>query len=60
MIEDRNIANREKKIDTGIVAAMMRDAYTSVDRAEDTITLVAGDSDYVPAIESLKNDGYQV
>jgi uncharacterized LabA/DUF88 family protein len=60
VIEDRNVANREKKIDTGIVVAMMRDAYTSVNRSEDTMTLVAGDGDYVPAIESLRNDGYRV
>jgi uncharacterized LabA/DUF88 family protein len=60
VIEDRNVANREKKIDTGIVAAMMRDAYTAVNKADDTITLVAGDADYVPAIESLKADGFNV
>jgi len=38
--EDRNVANKEKKIDTGIVAAMTKDAYTVVDKANDIITLV--------------------
>jgi hypothetical protein len=27
VLEDRNVANKEKKIDTGIVSAMVRDAY---------------------------------
>jgi hypothetical protein len=49
-VEDRNGANREKKIDTGIVAAMTRDAYTKANKDTDTITLVSGDADYVPAI----------
>ena len=60
VVEDRNVNNREKKIDTGIVAAMMKDAYTIVDKADDTITLVAGDGDYVPAVRQLVEDGYQV
>jgi uncharacterized LabA/DUF88 family protein len=60
VVIDRNSANREKKIDTGIVAAMVRDAYTKADKAKDTITLVAGDSDYVPAVELLTEDGFRV
>ena len=58
-MEDRNAANREKKIDTGIVAAMTRDAYTKTDKDRDTITLVAGDGDYVPAIRQLVEDGFR-
>ena len=27
VLEDRNVANKEKKIDTGIVSAMVKDAY---------------------------------
>jgi uncharacterized LabA/DUF88 family protein len=60
VVVNRNAANQEKKVDTGIVAAMVRDAYTRVDKAKDTITLVAGDSDYVPAIELLTDDGFRV
>lgn len=60
VVLDRNAENREKKVDTGIVAAMVRDAYTKVDKASDTITLVAGDSDYVPAVELLVADGFRV
>jgi uncharacterized LabA/DUF88 family protein len=60
IVVSRNSANKEKKIDTGIVAAMVRDAYTQADKTKDTITLVAGDSDYVPAVEILTDDGFRV
>ena len=59
VVIDRNFENREKKVDTGLVAAMVRDAYTKVEKS-DVITLVAGDSDYVPAVELLVADGFQV
>lgn len=58
--EDRNIANKEKKIDTGIVAAMTRDAYTVAGKENDTITLVAGDADFVPSVRMLVEDGFRV
>lgn len=60
VVEDRNLKNREKKIDTGIAVAMTRDAYTAVQKERDTITLVAGDADHVPAVRALVGDGYQV
>ena len=60
VVVSRNSQNKEKKIDTGIVAAMVRDAYTKADRQKDTITLVAGDSDYVPAVELLTADDFRV
>jgi uncharacterized LabA/DUF88 family protein len=60
VVVSRNAERGEKKVDTGIVAAMVRDAYTKVDKAKDTITLVAGDSDYVPAVEILTDDGFYV
>lgn len=58
--EDRNVANKEKKIDTGIVAAMTKDAYTLADKQSDTITLVAGDADFVPSVRLLVEDGFNV
>ena len=57
--QDRNAANKEKKIDTGIVAALTRDAYRNA-KAGDVFTIVSGDSDYVPAVEQLIADGFQV
>lgn len=56
---DRNAANKEKKIDTGIVAALTRDAYRNAGEG-DVFTIVSGDSDYVPAVEQLIADGFQV
>lgn len=57
---DRNVANHEKKIDTDIVATMIEDSYEILKIGEDEVTLVAGDSDYVPAIEKLKRRGIHV
>lgn len=54
IVYDRNIVNHEKKIDTDIVATMIEDSYEIFTAGQDEITLVAGDSDYVPAIEKLK------
>lgn len=48
VVVDRNVANREKKVDTGIITIMVKDAYTIVDKNQDTLVLVAGDSDFVP------------
>jgi len=59
-IEDRNAENREKKIDTGIVTAMTKDAYTRADKSADMFTLVAGDGDYVPVVRTLVEDGFTV
>lgn len=60
IIMDRNVANREKKVDTGIVTEMMRDAYTQADKENDTFILVGGDGDFVPAVEALVRDGFKV
>ncbi len=56
---DRNFANKEKKIDTGIVAELTRDAYKNA-AAGDVFTIVSGDNDYVPAVNNLRRDGFQV
>ena len=60
IVEDRNVANKEKKIDTGIVTHMTKDAYTIADSAADTITLVSGDGDFVPPVRELVKDGFNV
>jgi uncharacterized LabA/DUF88 family protein len=57
--EDRNVRNKEKKIDTGIVTAMTRDAYKNA-QSGDVFTLVSGDADYVPMVQALRGDGFQV
>ena len=59
-LEDRNFSNKEKKIDTGIATLLTKDAYKHGSPVKDTFVLVAGDSDYVPTINALKEDGYIV
>lgn len=59
-VYDRNVAGREKKIDTDIVATIFEDSYEILVVGEDEVTLVSGDSDYVPAIERLKKRGIPV
>ena len=58
-LEDRNYANKEKKIDTGIATLMTKDAYKNGNPKDDVFTLVAGDKDYVPTINELTSDGYK-
>ncbi|HRX55993.1 MAG TPA: NYN domain-containing protein [Verrucomicrobiales bacterium] len=57
---DRNIANKEKKIDTDIVAHMIEDSYELGDAKVDEITLIAGDADYVPALQKLRKRGFKI
>ncbi|HVB82544.1 MAG TPA: NYN domain-containing protein [Candidatus Binataceae bacterium] len=59
IVHDRNVANKEKKIDTGIVAAMSRDAYRNA-KPDDVFTIVAGDKDYMPAVEQMRADEFRV
>ncbi len=60
VLEDRNIRNKEKKIDTGIASQMVRDAMKFGKAGEDLFVLVAGDSDYVPTIAILRDEGFDV
>jgi uncharacterized LabA/DUF88 family protein len=60
IVYDRNVAGREKKIDTDVVATMIEDSYEILKVGEDEITLVSGDADYVPAIEKLRKRGIPV
>jgi len=59
-LEDRNAANKEKKIDTSIATLITKDAYKHGKPAEDVFVLVAGDKDYVPTLKELRKDGYNV
>lgn len=59
-LEDRNVRNKEKKIDTGIATLLTKDAYKHGKPSQDVFVLVAGDSDYVPTVNELKADGYFV
>jgi uncharacterized LabA/DUF88 family protein len=59
VVHDRNVANREKKVDTNIVTDIVSDSYELMNPKDDEITLVAGDGDYVPTIERLRRRGFE-
>ncbi len=59
IVHDRSVQNREKKVDTQITAEIIQDSYEHMKNG-DTVTIVSGDSDYVPAIEKLKERGFSV
>lgn len=59
-VYDKNVQNKEKKVDVAIAARMTKDAYTVVDKEKDEILLVAGDGDYLPVIDDLKAEGFKV
>lgn len=50
----------EKKVDVAIAHRMTKDAYTKIDKASSEITLVAGDSDFVPVVKDLVGEGFKV
>jgi len=59
-VYDKNVANKEKKVDVAIGAAMTKDAYKTLDKQKDELLLVAGDSDFEPVVTDLKNEGFKV
>jgi uncharacterized LabA/DUF88 family protein len=60
VVYDRNIQNREKKVDTSIAADMIADSYELMKPDTDEVTLVSGDRDLVPAVEKLRRRGFKV
>ena len=60
IVYDRNIRNREKKVDTSIATEIMADSYERMSAERDEITLVAGDSDFVPTVQNLRGRGFTV
>lgn len=53
-IFDRNASNKEKKIDCQIATDILDDSYQIIDPQTSMVSLVAGDADYVPVVQSLK------
>lgn len=60
IVFDRNVKNKEKKVDTSIAVSMTEDSYERAKKGADEITLVAGDRDHVPAVERLIQRGFTV
>jgi len=59
VVHDRNFRNKEKKIDVNIATDITADSYEMMDPTKDEITLVAGDSDYVPMVERIRGRGFR-
>ena len=59
-IFEKSVAGKEKKVDVAIAHRMTKDAYTIINKAEDEITLVAGDKDFEPVISDLRAEGFNV
>ncbi len=58
-IKDRNQRNKEKGVDSAMVAAMMEDLYT-IAKQGDIFILMTGDADYIPVIQKIKAKNYEV
>jgi len=59
VVYDRNVAGREKKIDTSIATDIVADSYERMKPDRDEVTLVAGDTDYVPTVQQLRKRGFK-
>lgn len=59
VVHDRNVANREKKIDTTITRDITKDSYERMNPGVDEVTLVAGDGDCVPTVEDMIERGFK-
>jgi uncharacterized LabA/DUF88 family protein len=60
LVYDRNIRNKEKKVDTSIATEIMADSYERMTAGTDEVTLVAGDGDYVPTVDQVRARGFSV
>ena len=60
IVYDRSTRNREKKVDTSISTEIMADSYEHMSAERDEITLVAGDSDFVPTVQKLRGREFTV
>lgn len=59
-IFQRSKHNKEKMVDTQLTVDLMKDIYTELQPTTDRIVVVAGDADYVPAIEAARDRGFFV
>lgn len=59
-IFQRSKHNKEKMVDTQLTVDLMKDIYTNLAPDSDRIIIVAGDADYVPAIEAARERGFYV
>ncbi len=61
IVHDRSAwTGKEKKVDTNIVTDIVTDSFTRMKAERDEITVVTGDSDFVPMLASLKDRKFRV
>ena len=53
---DRNVAGKEKAIDTGIISKIDKALYKEA-TVGDIFILVMGDKDFIPALEAIREEG---
>lgn len=58
-ILDRNVRNKEKGVDASMITDMMEDMYEAAE-PDDVFIIIAGDADYIPAIEKLHKKNHEV
>ena len=59
IVFDRSFG-KEKRVDTQMVADIVIDLYTCIDKEKDTVVIIAGDQDHVPALETAQSMGVRV
>lgn len=52
---DRNLANKEKAVDTGIVQQISKSLYRDAQEG-DTFVLVMGDKDFLPSVQAIHEE----
>lgn len=61
VVHDRSAwTGKEKKVDTNIVTDIVTDSFTRMKAEGDEITIVTGDSDFVPMVASLRQRKFRV
>jgi uncharacterized LabA/DUF88 family protein len=58
-ILDRNVRNKEKGVDASMIADIMEDMYETA-QPGDVFIIIAGDADYIPAVEKLHGKNFEV
>lgn len=59
-VVERSVSGNEKRVDTGVVTRICRDAVLLGQTGRDHIALSAGDGDYEPMVRELVADSFEV
>lgn len=56
---NRNMSNKEKRVDTGFDKEVLKDLYKGFIEDDDEIILIVGDSDHYPVVEAIIEESKQ-